>query len=62
MIKKSGGMKGVRHVAQDEGTNNSDQTVPGKPDGKSTLGRAANRWENIILIILNKQNVRGEMN
>jgi len=62
MVKKSGRMRGVRHVAQIERTNNSHQTVPGIPDGKSKCGRAANRWENIILVILNKQNVKGEMN
>jgi hypothetical protein len=49
MIRKSWTTRGVRHVAQGEGTNNSDQTVPETPDGKSELGRAANRWENIIL-------------
>jgi hypothetical protein len=43
MIRKSGRMRGERHVAQIEGTNNSDQTVPGIPDGKSKFGRAANR-------------------
>lgn len=62
MIRKSGRMRGERHVAQIEGMNSSDQTVPGIPDGKSKFGRAANRWVNIILIILIKQNVRDEMN
>ena len=46
-IRKSGRVRGVRHVAQIKGTNNSHQTVPGIPDGKSKFGRAANGWENI---------------
>ena len=52
----------MRHVAQIEWTSNSDQTVPRIPEGKSNFGRAENRWENIISIIVNKQNVSGEMN
>jgi hypothetical protein len=62
MIKKSGRMRGIRHVAQIEGTNNPHQAVPGIPDGKGKCRRTANRWENIILVILNKMNVKGEMN
>jgi len=62
MIKKSRRRRGVRYVAQIEGTNDSHQTMLGMPDGKNKCGRAANRWENIILVILNKQNAKDEMN
>jgi hypothetical protein len=59
MISKLERMRRTRHVRGIEKMKNSDLTLLVRPEGKSSLGRTASRWENNILIYLKQAECQG---